>query len=131
MAYCAQREIGVIAYSPMQKGLLTGKVTAAWVDSLPEDDHRRSDPQFLPPELDINLSLVDDLKAIAEEQGGTVAQLAIAWILRRPEVTAAIVGGRRAGQIEETARAGEWTLDEATIQRIDGLLDKRDLAAAG
>jgi aryl-alcohol dehydrogenase-like predicted oxidoreductase len=131
LAFCAEHEIGVVAYSPMQKGLLTGKVTTAWVDSLPDDDHRRRDPQFLLPELDANLDLVDDLKHIAEEMGHTMAQLAIAWALRRPEVTAAIVGGRRPEQIEETASAGDWTLDHGLVERIDALIEERDSTILG
>ncbi len=72
--------------------------------NLPPDDHRRSDPQFNEPLLSINLELVEKLKPIAEKHGRTLAQLAIAWVLRRPEVTAAIVGTRRPSQIEETFR---------------------------
>ncbi len=104
LPYCAEKNMGVIVYSPMQKGLLTGKFTPERVKNLPPDDHRRSDPQFNEPLLSINLELVEKLKPIAEKHGRTLAQLAIAWVLRRPEVTAAIVGTRRPSQIEETFR---------------------------
>ena len=85
----------MIVYSTMQKGLLTGKVTASWVAALPTDDHRRSDPKFQEPQLIANLALADALSKIAAASGKTLSQLAIAWVLRRPEVTAAIVGARR------------------------------------
>ncbi len=126
LPYCAAHEIGVIVYSPMQKGLLTGKVTRDWIEGLPESDHRTRDSRFQPPQLDPNLQLVEGLRAIAEAAGRTLPQLAIAWTLRRPEVTAAIVGARRPGQIEETAQAADWELSEAEIEAIDELLAERE-----
>jgi aryl-alcohol dehydrogenase-like predicted oxidoreductase len=123
LAYCAAHDIGVIPYSPMQKGLLTGKVTREWVGELEENDHRRRDPNFREPKLSENLKFVDGLRAIAEKRGGTAAHLAIAWVLRRPEVTAAIVGARRPSQIEETVRAGEWTLPQEDLAAIEALLN--------
>ena len=122
MPYCAANGIGIIAYSPMQKGLLTGKVTRQWVASLPADDHRRSDPGFQEPQLSANLALVEALREIAADCGKTVPQLAIAWVLRRPEVTAAIVGARRPDQIEQTIAGGQWQLSEAEIAAIEELL---------
>jgi aryl-alcohol dehydrogenase-like predicted oxidoreductase len=122
MPYCAANGIGIIAYSPMQKGLLTGKVTRQWVASLPADDHRRSDPKFQEPQLSANLALVEALRKIAAGCGKTVPQLAIAWVLRRPEVTAAIVGARRPDQIEQTIAGGQWQLSEAEIVAIEELL---------
>jgi len=113
----------------MQKGLLTGKFTRERVQNLPEDDHRRRDPRFQEPELSANLKLVEDLRSIAEKSGRTVAQLAIAWVLRRPGVTAAIVGARRPSQIEETVVAGDWVLSKEDIAAIDMLLEKREKAS--
>ena len=130
LQYCARNHIGVVAYSPMQKGLLTGKVTRAWVAGLPEDDHRRRDAMFQEPQLSANLKLVGGLQAIAKRNGRTAAQLAIAWVLRRPEVTAAIVGARRPAQIEETAPAGDWALSAEDIHDIDTLLVGRAAQAA-
>jgi aryl-alcohol dehydrogenase-like predicted oxidoreductase len=124
LPYCAAEGIGVIAYSPMQKGLLTGKVTASWVATLPADDHRRADPRFQEPQLSANLALVEALRKIAAESGKTLPQLAIAWVLRRPEVTAAIVGARRPDQIEQTIGGGDWQLAEAQIAAIDDVLPK-------
>ncbi|MGB4692284.1 MAG: aldo/keto reductase [Atribacterales bacterium] len=126
LPYCAEKNMGVIVYSPMQKGLLTGKFTPERVKNLPPDDHRRNDPQFNEPLLSINLELVEKLKPIAEKYGRTLAQLAIAWVLRRPEVTAAIVGTRRPSQIEETFPAGDWELAAEDIEAIEKLLQERE-----
>ncbi len=126
--YCATNDIGVIVYSPMQKALFTGKVTREWVKNLPHDDHRREDPHFQEPKLSANLELVEGLRSMAQKSGRTVGQLAIAWVLRRPEVTAAIVGARRPSQIEETVLAGEWVLSKEDIAAIQMLLDKRQKA---
>ncbi len=113
LAYCAANGIGVVVYSPMQTGLLTGKFTRERVASLPDNDFRKDrDPHFQEPALSANLELVEALKPIAERNGRSVAQLAIAWVLRRPEVTAAIVGARRPSQIEETIAAGDWALSD-------------------
>lgn len=122
LPYCGQHNIGVVVYSPMQKGLLTGKVTREWVNSLAADDHRRLDPQFNDPKLSDNLALVEKLTGIAAEHGKTVAQLAIAWTLRRPEVTAAIVGARRPDQVDQLVGAGDWQLPENVILDVEELL---------
>jgi aryl-alcohol dehydrogenase-like predicted oxidoreductase len=123
LSYCAANDIGVIAYSPMQAGLLTGKYTRERIASLPDNDWRKEkNPGFREPALSSNLKLIEGLRPIAERNGKTLAQLAIAWVLRRPEVTAAIVGSRRPSQIEETARAGDWVLTEEDIAEIDALL---------
>lgn len=123
--YCRQNNIGVIVYSPMQKGLLTGKFSVERAQNLPEDDHRRGDPRFQEPQLSANIELAESLDAVAKKRGRTAAQLAIAWVLRRVEVTAAIVGARRPSQVEETAPAGDLMLSQEDILAIEGLLDKR------
>jgi aryl-alcohol dehydrogenase-like predicted oxidoreductase len=123
LSYCAANDIGVIAYSPMQSGLLTGKYTRERIASLPDNDWRKEkNPDFREPALSANLKLIEGLRPIAERNGKTLAQLAIAWVLRRPEVTTAIVGSRRPSQIEETARAGDWELTQEDIAEIDALL---------
>ena len=126
LGYCAANNIGVVAYSPMQAGLLTGQFSRGRVARLPENDWRRRNSLFQEPQLSANLDLVENLRPIAERNGRTLAQLAIAWVLRRPEVTAAIVGARRPAQIEETAPAADWTLAAADIAEIDALLAKRE-----
>ncbi|MCL4394073.1 MAG: aldo/keto reductase [Chloroflexi bacterium] len=126
LAFCAEHRIGVVAYSPMQKGLLTGAFTLERASNLASDDHRRSDPDFREPRLTAHLELVDALRPIAERYGRSVAQLAIAWVLRRPEVTAAIVGARTPQQIDETLGGGDWTLSAADAQEIEVLLGDHD-----
>jgi aryl-alcohol dehydrogenase-like predicted oxidoreductase len=124
--YCGSHHIGIIPYSPMQRGLLTGKYTRENINTLDERDHRLREPYFQEPELSVNLQLVEGLKPIAEENGSSLAQLSVAWVLRKPEVTAAIVGARRPSQIDETAPAAEWVLSEEDIETIDRLLEERD-----
>jgi aryl-alcohol dehydrogenase-like predicted oxidoreductase len=123
--YCARNNIGVIAYSPMQRGLLTGKFSAERLAGLPIDDHRRRNPDFHEPRFSATLELVERLKKIAERNGKTCAQLAVSWVLRRPEITAAIVGARRPEQIKETAAAGDWDLSQEDIAEIEDLLSER------
>jgi aryl-alcohol dehydrogenase-like predicted oxidoreductase len=125
LGFCAENDIGVIVYSPMERGLLTGKFSRERVQNLPGDDHRGKDARFQEPELSANLELVGGLRDIAEKRGKTVAQLAIAWVLRRPEVTAAIVGARHPYQIEETIAAGDWALSGEDIAAVEVLLGKR------
>jgi len=81
---------------------------------------------FLEPKFSATLELVEDLKKIAERNGRNCAQLAISWVLRRPEVTAAIVGARSPQQIIETAPAADWNLSEKDIEEIEQLLAKRE-----
>jgi aryl-alcohol dehydrogenase-like predicted oxidoreductase len=127
LPFCAENDIGVVVYSPMQNGLLTGKYTRERVDNLPDEDWRKDRcPHFQEPELTANLELVEQLEPVAERNGKTLPQLAIAWVLRCPEVTAAIVGSRRPSQIEETAPAGDWELSETDIAEIDALLEERE-----
>jgi aryl-alcohol dehydrogenase-like predicted oxidoreductase len=125
LPFCAANQIGVLAYSPMQKGLLAGKITRERIAKLPPDDHRRNDPQFKEPMLTANLELVQGLHAWAKRTGHSPAHLAIAWVLRRPEVTSAIVGARRPAQIEETAAAADWELTKDDIQAVEDLLAQR------
>lgn len=126
LPYCHQNNIGVIVYSPMQAGLLTGKMTKERVDQFPDDDWRKGNPLFQEPELSLNLELVEGLRPIAERNGRSLAELAIAWVLRRPEVTGAIVGARRPDQIEQTAPAGAWQLSAEDITEINTLLSRRE-----
>ncbi len=130
LPYCAANNIGVIVYSPMQAGLLTGKFSHERLASLAPGDWRKRNPYFQEPSFNTTLKLVDQLQFIARRHGRTVAQLAIAWTLRRPEVTAAIVGARHPGQIEETASAGDWVLSKEEIVEIEALLAERERALA-
>jgi len=125
LSYCAENNIGVVAYSPMQRGLLTGKFSQERLEALALDDHRRKSPDFLEPEFTATLQFADELRPIAERNGRTLAQLAVSWVLRRPEVTAAIVGARRPEQITETYSASDWDLSREDIDKIEQLLIKR------
>jgi aryl-alcohol dehydrogenase-like predicted oxidoreductase len=128
LPYCAANDIGVVAYSPMQAGLLTGKYTRERIAGLPDDDWRKGSSHFSEPAISATLALIERLRPIAERNGRTLAQLAIAWVLRRPEVTAAIVGARRPSQIEETAPAGDWVLSQEDTAEVDALLAERERA---
>lgn len=119
LPFCAQQNIGVVAYSPMQKGLLTGKVTREWAAALALDDHRRRDPNFQEPKLSANLALVDAMKPLAAKHGRSVAELAIGWVLRKPEVTSAIVGARTPAQIEKTAPGADCEIPAAEWQQLE------------
>lgn len=122
LAYCATHRIGVVCYSPMYKGLLTGRFSRERLQHLAEDDHRRRDPRFQEPQISANLKLVEQLTPLAQHEGRTLGELAIAWVLRRPEVTCAIVGARSAAQVDEFVAAGDWVLPAELESRIDELL---------
>jgi aryl-alcohol dehydrogenase-like predicted oxidoreductase len=114
--------IGVINYSPMLSGLLTGKMTAARAASLPPDDWRRKNAEFSEPRLSRNLRLVELLCEIGSGHGVSPGVVAVAWTLHHPAITAAIVGGRSAKQVEETASALRFRLREEEYERICGFL---------
>ncbi|MFA7159106.1 MAG: aldo/keto reductase [Kiritimatiellia bacterium] len=124
LPFCAENDIGVIAYSPLQKGLLSGKITAEYILKMGRDDHRRRDPMFNAPIFGQITEKIEALKSVAARSKLTIAQLAIAWILRRPEITAAIVGGRTPEQIKQTAPAGDVALSAGTIAEIEKILSK-------
>jgi len=126
LGYCAGHDIGVVAYSPMQRGLLTGRFSHERLAALAPDDHRRRMPEFQEPAFSASLELVEGLQEIAQRHGRTVAQLAISWVLRRPDVTAAIVGARRPNQIQETVKAADWNLSRQDITEIEKLLAERE-----
>ncbi|MBN1765142.1 MAG: aldo/keto reductase [Sedimentisphaerales bacterium] len=125
LGYCAQNHIGVVVYSPMNRGLLTGAFTKERLQNLPDGDHRKKSDDFKDPALSATLELVDALRPLAQAKGITLSQLAIAWTLRRTEVTAAIVGARKPNQIRETAPAAHITLTPTELNTIDTLLNTR------
>jgi aryl-alcohol dehydrogenase-like predicted oxidoreductase len=130
LPFCAQNGIGVICYSPMQMGLLSGKFNRERVASLAADDLRGTNPYFIEPALSRNLELVEKLRPIAQRRGRSVGELAIAWVLSRPGVTAAIVGGRRPGQAKELAGAADWVLSEDELAAIGKALAEREAQEA-
>jgi len=119
LPYCAANNIGVIVYSPMKSGLLSGSMTKERVAAMPEDDFRRRTPNFQEPKLSHNLELVEVLRKIGAQHGRTPGEVAIAWTLRHPAVTAAIVGIRSPAQVDGVIGAAEFRLTTAEIAKID------------
>jgi aryl-alcohol dehydrogenase-like predicted oxidoreductase len=124
--YCGRKNIGIICYSPMYKGFLTGKISKEWMAQLAPGDHRHHDPHFREPELSINIAFVGQLEQIAKKTGIAIPHLAIAWTLRHHEVTAAIVGARHPSQIEETLSAWAVNLSGDIVSEIDRLIEERE-----
>lgn len=122
LPFCKENEIGVINYSPMASGLLSGKMTAERIAAMPKDDWRRRAPQFREPQLSRNLKLVELLREIAEAHKVQPGVVAIAWTLRNPAVTAAIVGARSASQVDGILPAVTFRLNDEEAARIDGFL---------
>ena len=118
LPWCEKNGTGVIAYSPMESGLLTGKMTRERIESLPDDDWRRNSPDYQEPALTANLELVDRLSAVAERHGCQPGAVAIAWVLGHPAVTGAIVGARRPDQVEGTVAGGSLQLTEDDLREI-------------
>ncbi len=121
LPHCERRGIGVIVYSPMASGLLTGAMTRERAANLPEDDWRKNSSDFRAPKLSQSLELVERLKKVAVRYGTTPGAVAIAWTLRLPAVTGAIVGARNAQQAEGVMRAGEIKLTPQDITEIEGV----------
>lgn len=119
LPFCLEQRIGVIVYSPMMSGLLTGKMTRERIAGMPDDDWRRNDAEFQEPRLTRNLELVEVLRSIGEQYGRSPGEVAVAWTLRHPAVTGAIVGARRPSQIEGTIGAADLRLSPEDLARID------------
>jgi aryl-alcohol dehydrogenase-like predicted oxidoreductase len=124
LPYCAKQDVGVIVYSPMRSGLLTGKMTRERVQNLPSDDWRRNKSDFQEPRLSKNLELVELLREMGTEHGRSPGEVAIAWTLRHPAVTAAIVGGRRPDQVDGIIGAAGFSLSEDELERIETFLEE-------
>jgi aryl-alcohol dehydrogenase-like predicted oxidoreductase len=122
LPYCQENDIGVIAYSPMRSGLLTGKMSPERVANLPADDWRRNSSDFQEPRLSRNLELVSLLEEIGVEHGCSPGEVAIAWTLGHPAVTAAIVGGRRPDQVDGIIGADDFRLSDDELDRIEAFL---------
>ena len=119
LPYCQTHGIGVIVYSPMKSGLLTGAMTKERVAAMPEDDFRKRALNFLEPRLSRNLELAEVLKKIGAAHGKSAGEVAIAWTLRHPAVTAAIVGMRSPQQVDGVMGAAEFRLSEAEAAQIE------------
>jgi aryl-alcohol dehydrogenase-like predicted oxidoreductase len=116
---CLREGIGVIVYSPMASGLLTGAMTRERAAQLPQDDWRKNHPDFTEPQLSRNLALVERLVEIGKAHNRSAGEVAIAWTLHNPAVTGAIVGARTARQAEGVMRAGELRLANEEVNEIE------------
>lgn len=119
LPYCAGQGLGVIVYSPMGSGLLTGAMTRERIQTLPLGDWRRKNPEFQEPKLTGNLALVERLRTVGVRRGCSAGEVALAWTLRNPAVTGTIVGGRNARQVEGVMRASSLQLSTAEVAEIE------------
>jgi aryl-alcohol dehydrogenase-like predicted oxidoreductase len=119
LPFVARENIGVLAYSPMASGLLTGAMTPERIAALPADDWRRANSDFREPHLSRNLRLVRLLRAIGKHHGCSPGEVAVAWVLRDPAVTGAIVGARRPDQVQGVMGAAEFRLSPRELAEIE------------
>jgi aryl-alcohol dehydrogenase-like predicted oxidoreductase len=124
LPYCQEQNIGVIVYSPMTSGLLTGAMSAERVANMPEDDWRKRNPEFQEPRLSRNLQLANLLQEIGYPHGRSAGEVAIAWALHNPAVTGAIVGGRKPQQIDEIIGAAEFRLADSELAQVEKFLQE-------
>lgn len=120
--YCEKNNIGVIVYSPMASGLLSGKMTRERIKALPDDDWRKNSPQFKEPRLTKNMQIVEKLKEIGKKYNVEAGAAAIAWTLRLSGVTAAIAGARSPEQVDLIVSAGNITLEQDDIHKLDEMI---------
>jgi aryl-alcohol dehydrogenase-like predicted oxidoreductase len=118
LPFCGKHNIGVIVYSPMKSGMLTGSMTRERIENMHPDDFRKRTPNFQEPLLTRNLNLVEKLREIGNSHGKSAGEVAIAWTLRRPEVTGAIVGMRSPKQVDGIVGAAEFRLSEGEVRTI-------------
>jgi len=122
LPYCHEHNIGVIVYSPMASGLLTGYLTKERIKHMPSDDWRKQDPEFNEPRLSRNLELTNLLTEIGYPHNVPAGVVAVAWTLKNPAVTGAIVGSRSPNQIQEMVIASEFRLSESELKQIETFL---------
>lgn len=122
LPFCQKRDIGVIVYSPMASGMLSGGMTRERVSNLPEDDWRKRSQEYQEPRLSRNLALTEKLNEIGYLHNRTPGEVAIAWTLRHPAVTGAIVGARRPDQIENLIGSAEFRLTDTELEEIETFL---------
>lgn len=122
LPYCLANNIGVIVYSPMYSGMLTGAMTRERIAAFPDDDWRKTDDEFMEPRLTRNLALADLLVQIGKKHGRSAGEVAVAWTLRNPAVTGAIVGARRPSQVDGFIGAAAFAIPEEDLQQLDAFL---------
>lgn len=125
LPYCLRHNIGVIAYSPMGSGLLTGKMSAERVAAFAPGDWRRKSPDFREPKLSRNLAIAEAMAKVGQKHGKSAAVVAIAWALRNPAVTGAIVGARTAEQVDGFIDGGTFRLSASDLAELDAFLAGR------
>lgn len=125
LPWCRRNQVGSIVYSPLEQGLLTGKVTLD--RAFPDDDQRAHHPHFSRDNRARVLAALDTARELAEAHGATLAQLALAWTVAQPGITAAIVGARTAAQAEENAAAGRIALSEGEVRMLGALFGEVEL----
>ena len=122
LPFCQKNNIGVINYAPMHSGLLTGAMSKDRVAAFPQDDFRRNAKNYQEPLLSRNLEIAGFLKTVGARHYVSAGVIAIAWTLHDPAITAAIVGGRNAKQVEGTIAAATFRLNESEYAEINGFL---------
>jgi aryl-alcohol dehydrogenase-like predicted oxidoreductase len=122
LPYCEEHGIGVIVYSPMASGMLTGTMTRERIESLPDDDWRSRSDRFREPQLSRNLELVDRLERVAKRHGASPGAVAVAWTLRNPAVDGAITGFRRPDQVDPVVPAAGLELSDEDVEELGGRL---------
>ena len=127
LPWCRKHEIGVINYSPMASGLLTGAMTKERVAAMPDDDFRKRAKAFQEPNLSRNLELADLLKQIGARHGVSAGVVAIAWTLHNEAITAAIVGGRSAKQVDGVLPAATFRLTEDEFGEIERFIKEHQI----
>jgi aryl-alcohol dehydrogenase-like predicted oxidoreductase len=125
LPYCREHNIGVVCYSPLQRGLLTGKITPDY--EFDEGDHRAGSKFFQAGNVTKVNAFLDQIKPIAEEHDATLAQLVINWTTRQPGITAALVGARNTRQATENAQAMDFRLSDDELETINRHLDELEL----
>ncbi|HMO34898.1 MAG TPA: aldo/keto reductase, partial [Gemmatales bacterium] len=123
LPYAREQNIGIIAYSPMGSGLLTGTMSRERIAQLPADDWRRNSVHYQEPRLTRNLQIAEEVKRVAQEFGRSAAEVAVAWVLAHPAVTGAIVGARQPGQIRGFIGAMHWQLPAEAVTRLASIAE--------
>ena len=123
LPYCKEQNIGVIVYSPMASGILTGAMTKERARNLPDNDWRKRSPNFTEPKISSNLKVVDKLKEIGTKYGRVPGEIAVAWVLSNHAVTGAIVGARNEKQVNGVYNASELELSNDDLAEINNLIE--------
>jgi aryl-alcohol dehydrogenase-like predicted oxidoreductase len=129
LPYCLKHDIGLIVYSPLQRGLLTGKFKPD--HKFAPGDHRVNQPHFKPDYIRRTNAFLENLKPIASQYKATVGQLVLNWTIQQPGITAALVGARNAAQAKENAQAAALNVSRADIDKINNLLSALELSKTG